>query len=95
MLHFAKSNAFAHNSTSQLGRQFPLASLASVAGASFELSITGTGVIRTDSADSGGGQEQQGDTGQPEATAGPARVYDRLYWVLGRVVRLDSRREQK
>jgi hypothetical protein len=56
---------------------------ASVAGASFELSITGTGVIRTDAADSGGGQEQQGDTGQPEATAGPARVYDRLYWVLG------------
>ena len=50
---------------------------------SFELSITGTGVIRTDAADSGGGQEQQGDTGQPEATAGPARVYDRLYWVLG------------
>jgi hypothetical protein len=55
---------------------------ARVAGASFEFSITGTGVIRTDSADSGG-QEQQGDTGQPEPTAGPARVYDRLYWVLG------------
>ncbi len=53
---------------------------ANTAGAAFEVSIDGTGTIRTDAADSGGQQE---DTGAPEAKAGPARVYDRLYWVLG------------
>jgi hypothetical protein len=55
---------------------------ASTAGAAFEVSIDGTGTIRTDTADSGAGDTKE-DTGQPEPTAGPARVYDRLYWVLG------------
>jgi hypothetical protein len=54
----------------------------STAGASFEVAIEGTGAIRTDSADSGGGAPAE-ETGQPEPVAGPARVYDRLYWVLG------------
>ncbi len=58
--------------------QFP----SSTAGAAFEVSIEGTGAIRTDAADSGAGGQKE-DTGQPEAMAGPARVYDRLYWVLG------------
>ncbi len=56
----------------------------STAGAAFEVSIEGTGTIRTDAADSGSGAQQpQEETGQPEPLAGPARVYDRLYWVLG------------
>lgn len=51
---------------------------ASPSGASFEVSIDGTGTISTpESAD------QENDTGQPQPTAGPARLYDRLYWVLG------------
>jgi hypothetical protein len=58
--------------------QFP----GSAAGAAFDVSITGLGTIRTDDAGSDSGSKQE-DTGQPEPTAGPARVYDRLYWVLG------------
>jgi hypothetical protein len=58
--------------------QFP----STAAGAAFEVSIEGTGAIRTEAADSGAGGQKE-DTGQPEAMAGPARVYDRLYWVLG------------
>lgn len=47
------------------------------AGASFELGIEGTGDLRTENADA------QEDTGQPKTEPGPARIYNRLYWVLG------------
>lgn len=50
-------------------------------GSSFDVNITGTGPIQTASADSG--QQQAADTGEPEITPGPARIYTRLYWVLG------------
>ena len=49
------------------------------AGTSFEVSIQGTGAIKTD-ADS---DQPQEDTGEPQPKAGPARVYQQLPWVLG------------
>jgi hypothetical protein len=56
-------------------------------GASFEVGIDGTGPVSTQEAPGGGGQQQQdqqaADTGQPQPMAGPARIYDRMYWVLG------------
>jgi hypothetical protein len=57
---------------------------------SFEAKISGFGLIRQDDASSGGGaaqggqaQAQEEDNGSPNPEAGPARIYQRLYWVLG------------
>ena len=49
-------------------------------GSSYELSIEGTGALQT------GGEEtaqQSEDDGSPKPTAGNARLYERLPWVLG------------
>ena len=48
------------------------------AGAPYEVSIQGEGPLRTENA-----QADDGDTGQPKLTSGMARIYSRLYWVLG------------
>ena len=51
---------------------------------SFEAKITGTGLIRQDDAATANGQgAPDEDTGQPNPEAGPARIYQRLPWVLG------------
>ena len=50
------------------------------AGASFELNIEGAGALRTEAAQN---QNQEDDSGAPKTTAGMARIYNRLYWVLG------------
>jgi hypothetical protein len=56
-------------------------------GTSFEAKVTGSGLIREDdpSTAAGGGAQGQPDedTGQPNPEAGPARIYQKLYWVLG------------
>jgi hypothetical protein len=45
------------------------------------LNIEGTGTIQTDTGDQ---TAQQGeDDGSPKPAAGPARVYQKLPWVLG------------
>jgi hypothetical protein len=49
-----------------------------VTAPSYEVKITGTGAFRQD--DDGGAQE---DSGQPKVEEVNARVYSRLYWVLG------------
>lgn len=48
------------------------------AGAAFDLSVTGEGALRTENA-----QNQDEDNGQPKPTPGMARIYSRLYWILG------------
>lgn len=48
-------------------------------GSDFAVAIDGTGTISTPDTAS----DQEADTGQPQPMAGPARLYDRLYWVLG------------
>ena len=48
------------------------------AGAPYEVSIQGEGPLRTEKA-----QAEDEDTGQPKLTSGMARIYSRLYWVLG------------
>ena len=57
------------------------------AGAAYELGIEGTGVLQTGGAggdDGGGDTAQRGeDDGSPKPTAGNARLYQRLPWVLG------------
>jgi hypothetical protein len=54
-------------------------------GTSFEAKVTGMGLIRQDdpSAAQGGQGQADEDTGQPNPEAGPARIYQKLYWVLG------------
>ena len=52
------------------------------AGASYELNIEGTGALRTEAAQNQD-QNQDDDNGAPKPTTGMARIYDRLYWVLG------------
>jgi len=47
-------------------------------GTSYVLSIMGEGPLRTENA-----QAQDEDSGQPKVTPGMARIYNRLYWVLG------------
>ena len=49
-------------------------------GASYEVNIEGTGALRTEAAQN---QDQEDDNGAPKTTAGMARIYNRLYWVLG------------
>lgn len=48
------------------------------AGSSYEVSIQGEGPLRTENA-----QAQEEDNGAPKVTPGMARIYNRLYWVLG------------
>ena len=48
------------------------------AGASYEVSIQGEGPLRTENAPA-----QEEDNGAPKVTPGMARIYNRLYWVLG------------
>ena len=51
---------------------------------SFDATITGKGLIREDTAAAANGQgAPDEDTGQPNPEAGPARIYQRLPWVLG------------
>ncbi len=45
--------------------------------ANFEVKIDGTGSLRAPQADS------QEDAGQPQIEVEPARIYSRMYWVLG------------
>lgn len=52
------------------------------AGASYELNIEGTGALRTEAAQNQD-QNQDDENGAPKPTTGMARIYDRLYWVLG------------
>jgi hypothetical protein len=49
------------------------------AGSNFDLSIQGEGPLRTENAQA----QQDEDSGAPKVKPGMARVYDRLYWVLG------------
>jgi hypothetical protein len=49
-------------------------------GASYEANIQGTGVLETGQAQN---QDSDDDSGSPKVHPGMARVYDRLYWVLG------------
>jgi hypothetical protein len=48
------------------------------AGAPYDVSIQGEGPLRTENA-----QAQDEDNGAPKPVPGPARIYNRLYWVLG------------
>ena len=50
-------------------------------GASYEVSVDGTGTLQS-AQDSGAGDEGD-DSGSPKPKAGQARVYERLPWVLG------------
>ena len=67
----------------QLGQDGPRARVYEVSGAvgsSYELRIEGTGALQT----GGEGTAQQNeDDGSPKPTAGNARLYERLPWVLG------------
>jgi len=55
------------------------ARLYEVTGPSFDVKIQGTGSIRDRQSDAA----SQEDTGQPKTTEILARVYDKMYWVLG------------
>jgi hypothetical protein len=44
------------------------------------VNVQGAGELRTEGAQN---QDQSDDTGAPKTTAGMARIYGRLYWVLG------------
>ena len=55
------------------------ARLYEVTGPSFEVKIQGVGSIRDRQSDAA----SQEDTGQPKTTEILARVYDKMYWVLG------------
>jgi hypothetical protein len=52
-----------------------------VTGPSFNVKIAGTGSIRD--RQSNASNAPQEDTGQPKTTEILARIYDRMYWVLG------------
>jgi hypothetical protein len=59
-----------------------------VKSTSFEAKVSGFGLIRQDDASTAGGgaqgqQQDVEDNGSPNPEAGPARIYQRLYWVLG------------
>jgi len=57
------------------------ARLYEVTGASFDVKIDGTGSIRDRQSNASNAPEE--DTGQPKTTEILARVYDKMYWVLG------------
>jgi hypothetical protein len=53
-----------------------------VTAISYNVKINGTGAFRTPDDDAGGGGAQE-DSGQPKVEEAQARIYTRLYWVLG------------
>jgi hypothetical protein len=57
------------------------ARLYEVTGTSFDVKIDGTGSIRDRQSNASNAPEE--DTGQPKTTEILARVYDKMYWVLG------------
>ena len=57
------------------------ARLYEVTGPSFDVKIAGTGTIRDRQSNASNAPEE--DTGQPKTTEILARIYDRMYWVLG------------
>jgi hypothetical protein len=64
----------------QNGARARVYEVSAAAGASYEVAIDGVGTLQT----GGGEAEQQNeDDGSPKPTAGNARVYERLPWVLG------------
>jgi hypothetical protein len=68
----------------QLGQGGPRAHVYEVlakAGASYEVSVEGTGALQT--AQDAGPSEEDEDGGSPKPRAGQARIYERLPWVLG------------
>jgi hypothetical protein len=68
----------------QLGQNGPRARVYEVeakAGASYEVTVEGTGTLQT-AQDSGPSDEDE-DGGSPKPRAGQARIYERLPWVLG------------
>jgi hypothetical protein len=54
-----------------------------VPGGSYEATIDGIGTLQTEADESGQQQQEGGDSGAPPTTAGNARLYQRLPWVLG------------
>jgi hypothetical protein len=56
-----------------------------VLGAAYEVDITGTGTLNLDGGSDSGDQQQQqpANSGQPPIEEGQARIYSRLYLVLG------------
>ncbi len=68
----------------QLGQGGPRARVYEVlakAGASYEVSVEGTGALQT--AQEAGPSDEDEDGGSPKPRAGQARIYERLPWVLG------------
>lgn len=68
----------------ELGQGGPVAHVYEVeakAGASYEVSVDGTGTLQAGQ-DSGSAEEGD-DSGSPKPKAGEARVYERLPWLLG------------
>lgn len=65
----------------QNGARARVYEVSAAAGASYEVAIDGVGTLQT----GGGGEaeQQNEDDGSPKPTAGNARVYERLPWVLG------------
>ncbi|MBZ5634454.1 MAG: carboxypeptidase-like regulatory domain-containing protein [Acidobacteriia bacterium] len=57
------------------------ARLYQITGPSFEVKIEGTGSIRDRQSNASNAPEE--DTGQPKTTEILAKVYDKMYWVLG------------
>jgi hypothetical protein len=57
------------------------ARLYEVTGPSFDVKIDGTGSIRDRQSNASNAPEE--DTGQPKTTEILARIYDKMYWVLG------------
>ncbi len=52
-------------------------------GAAYELGIEGTGTLEASSGGSNDSQPSEAEGGPPQPKAGPAKLYDRLGWVLG------------
>jgi hypothetical protein len=68
----------------QLGQGGPRAhvyEVAAKAGASYEVSVEGTGALQA--AQDAGASDEEEDGGSPKPKAGEARIYERLPWVLG------------
>ena len=59
------------------------ARLYEVTGASFEANITGTGTLHVNDSPEDGKAAKQEDNGAPQIQEVPARIYTRLFWVLG------------
>ncbi len=53
-----------------------------VKGSSYDVTIDGVGALRAETPASGDGAAGE-DTGSPKIEIASARIYSRLYWVLG------------